>query len=197
MRFAVAVAVAAAVAVLAGCGAAAPAPQQPAPTAATPPAPVAPPPDAIVSERFDIAIAVPAGEDHGTFITDHLTTWQVEHVDLGHTDGRLVSVMAIGDRGGSALALARELRDQIAAQDGNQCELPEPAEFLGRDGARFTCVLGDGKGTWYFSSTERCNWSAMISKRGPDAEYEPYVAAMLAKITVASGAKTPNVEACY
>jgi len=186
------------IALLAACGGGGtPAPKQPAPQQSAPVAETPPAPEAIVSEQFDIGLAVAPGKENGTIVDARLTSWQIDHVDLGHTDGRLISVMAVGNRGGSALALARELRDLIAAQDGNQCELPEPAEFLGRDGARFTCVLGDGKGTWYFSATERCNWSAMISKRGPDSEYEPYVAAMLAKITVPSGAKSPNVEGCY
>jgi len=196
MRFVIAVAL------LTACGGGGtPAPQA-APQAAPPTAPdpspsASPPPDAIVSTEFDIAVAVPAGRENGTMVDQRATSWQLNHVDLDHTDGRMLSIVAAANHGGSALANARELRDQLATQDGNQCEQPEPAEFLGRDGARFTCVLGDGKGTWYFSATARCSWSAMISKRGPEDEYEPYLQVMLAKITVPSGAKAPNVEACF
>jgi hypothetical protein len=191
--------------VLAACGGGpTPAPQQPTLAADPAPAPVAAAPvarptpaDAIASSEFDVAIAVPAGTDKGTTIDQRMGYWGVDHIDLTHTDGRMLSVSAMVGRGGSALALARELRDQIATQDGNECGQPEPAEFLGRDGARFTCSLGDGKGTFYFSATARCNWSAMIGKRGPEEEYAPYVEAMLAKITIPSGAASPNVEACY
>lgn len=166
-------------------------------SAAPPPSPAAepPPPKGIVAEQWDIAVDIPtaafAANPPPATIDARPTYWQVQWIDTDHTDGRMFDVMAMY-RKGDAASFAAELRAQLLTENP-VCTEPAPATFIGRDGLRFGCQLGDAWGVWYFAYEEPCVWSAMITQRGDTlAAIEPLIAERLARITPLGGRSAPR-----
>lgn len=165
------------------------------PEVASPPEEAAPAPKGLVAEQWDIAVDIPlealSAEPPPATLTSTATYWQIEWIDTGHTDGRMFDVMAMY-RKDDAAAFAAGLRAQLMTENPN-CTEPEPVTFLGRDGLRFGCQLGDAWGVWYVASDEPCLWSAMITQRGDTlAAIEPLVAERLARISVLGGRTAPR-----